>query len=374
MAVRAAVSGIDWAHFERVIDRHRVEGLAWEALSRAGVQLDEAWGEGLRRAAGDVALAGLRLAAETGRLQAALDAAGIANLVLKGATLDVLAWGRVGLKRAWDIDLLVAPADASRARATLEAAGYALEDPADSSEAALAAWVELAKESVFVRRSDALVVELHWRLTDAATLLPGLGVDSPNQTVPVSGGLVLRTLADDELFAYLCVHGASHAWSRLKWLADLAAVLARRDEAGQSRLYRRAVALGAGHCPAAALRLCETLFGLALPADIAADLHANRKAARLAALALEALTGGGGISEVASRPFFTERILLSQFLFADGWRYRRAEWARQWVSLDDRMRLKLPRGLGFLYSALRVPLLLRRRLSRWWPRRGRGRH
>ena len=38
----------------------------------------------------------------------------------------------------------------------------------------------------------------------------------------------MPTLADEPLYAYLCVHGASSAWFRLKWIADLNALLAGR--------------------------------------------------------------------------------------------------------------------------------------------------
>jgi hypothetical protein len=363
-AVRAALGGVDWRRFERVVARHRVEGLAHEALRRAGAVLEPQVDQALGRAAAEIAFDGLRMAAEAVRLQRALDQAGIANLALKGATIDVLAWGRIGLKRAWDIDLLVDAGDAPRARAVLEAAGYDLRDPADSSDAAFAAWVGLAKESVFIHPGSGLVVELHWRLADAAGLLPGLSARSPAQTVRLSQALALRTLAGEELFAYLCVHGASHAWSRLKWLADLGALLAARDDAGRTALYRRALELGAGRCPASALLLCEALLGVPLPAGPAGEIRADRKALALADLALDAMTHGGGGTEIRDRPLFAERILLSHFLFADGWRYRWAEGSRQGVSLDDRMRLRLPPAFAFLYAPIRAPLWLWRRLKR----------
>lgn len=359
-AVSAVVDCVDRAAFHRVLARHRVEGLAHEALVAAGVAPDPV----LRQTAGEIALEGLRLAAETGRLQLALDVAGVANLVLKGATLDVLAWGRIGLKRAWDIDLLVTPDDARRARHVLEGLGYDLRDPADSSDMAFAAWVALAKESVFRHRQSGVVVELHWRLADAATLLPDISARSPAQCVRLSGGLVLRTLASDELFAYLCVHGASHAWSRLKWIADLGALLAREDDGGQIELYRRSLDLGAGNCSAAALQLCEALFGTPPPAALIAEIRPNSKAGKLAALAMDALSHGGGEAEIDTRPLFKDRILLSHFLFADGWRFRLAEWRRQGVSIDDHIRLRLPPWLSFLYGPIRAPLWLWRRIVR----------
>ena len=60
-------------------------------------------------------------------------------------------------------------------------------------------------------------------------LLRQVGLGSPTQEVAVLDGS-LRTLGDKELFAYLCVHGASHCWFRLKWLADLNAWLAAKHE------------------------------------------------------------------------------------------------------------------------------------------------
>ena len=362
-AVRGAAAGVDWPRFGRVVVRHRVEGLAHEALRNAGVAAAPPVADALRRAALEIAVGGLRLAAESQRLQRALDAAGLANLVLKGATLDGLAWGRLGLKRAWDIDLLVLPGDAPAARGVLEAAGYRLADPADADAEGFAIWVSLAKESVFRRDDGGQIAELHWRLTDTARLLPGVTAASPSQSVTLSEGLSLRTLAPDALFAYLCVHGAAHAWSRLKWLADLGALLAGETDEGRAWLYRRAVALGAGRCPASALLLCEILFDLPLPAAVARAIRSDAGARRLAALALDAMAGAGE-AEIDERRFFNDRIILSQLSFAPGWRFRLAEAARQSVSLDDRMTLRLPRALAFLYPLLRAPLWL-------WRRRGR---
>ena len=359
--VRASAVGIDWGRFERVAARHRIEGLVHAALRAAGVALPESAARTLARAAGATARAGLRLAAETGRLQALLDGAAIDNLVLKGATLDILAWGQIGLKRSWDIDLLVSGSRASAALTVLEQEGYRLKSPIHDAPGALETWVGLTKEAVFHHPALDHVVELHWRLADVATLLPGLSVCSNTQTVSLGPTLSLRTLAEDELFAYLCVHGTSHAWSRLKWLADLGALATRYDEAGRERLYRQAAGpLGAGRCPATALLLCERLLGVALPSGCAAEIRADRGAARLARIAIDALTGG----ELSERALGPERVLISYFLFAGGGRFRLAEWNRQWVSLDDRMRLRLPPWLAFIYGVVRIPLWIWRRLRR----------
>src|SRR5690606_15194640 len=80
--------------------------------------------------------------------------------------------------------------------------------------------------------------------------------------------ITLPTLADEELFAYLCVHGASSAWFRLKWIADLAGFLHGRGAQEVDRLADCAAALGAGRAASQALILVRWLFN----GDISDDL------------------------------------------------------------------------------------------------------
>jgi len=361
--VRLASRDIDWDRFARVVARHRIEGLARGALRHADVRPPPEVDQALAAAAADIAYRSLGLAAESARLQSLLDEAAVPSLILKGAALDILAYGVLGLKRAWDIDLLVSPAMTSGACEVLGRAGYDLTRPAGLARAGWETWTALSKECVFTHRDNGVVVELHWRLVDGDALLQGLSAASPAQLVKLSGALSLRTLARDELFAYLCVHGASHGWSRLKWLADLRALIAHETPAGLDRLYRRSLELGAGLCPAQALLLCHRLLGLELATAFERELEADIKTRWLVALAIDAMTGGGE-TETHDRSLGAERILLARFLFAGGWRYRWAEFRRQWISLDDRLRFALPPALHFLYAVIRIPSWFWRRVFR----------
>src|SRR4051812_42610607 len=106
-AVRAAAAGLDWTLVARIAERHRVEGLVWSGLRRAGVAVPEAVGERLAAAAGRIARQNLVLAAESLRLSADLDKGGIRHLFVKGISLGALVYGNIALKMGWDIDLLV---------------------------------------------------------------------------------------------------------------------------------------------------------------------------------------------------------------------------------------------------------------------------
>ena len=358
--VRAAADRVDWAAFAALAKRHRVEGLARDALVRADVQPPSTLAEDLTARAGEIARQGLLMAAQAARLQQTFDAAGIPNLLLKGSALEILAYGRLGLKSAWDIDLVVPAASAVRAREVLEATGFDLRSPASPTLEDFQQWTTLSKECVFAGRDNGIVVELHWRLVEG-DLTPDLSAGSPSQIVQAAPGVTLRTLARDELIAYLMVHGASHGWSRLKWLADLNALLPGGDPPALEAAYRRAVALGAGVCPALALRLCWRLFGLEIAPALQGELDADPKARLLERVALNAMAGGGG-RELADRPFAEDGILMSRMLFDHGWRYRRREFRRQWVSVHDRRHIRLPPALAFLYDVIRAPLWVWRRL------------
>ena len=360
--VRTAADQVDWTTFAALAKRHRVEGLAHDALARARIGPPATVSEALAARASEIARQGLVLAAQAARLQQTFDAAGIPNLLLKGAALEILAYGRLGLKSAWDIDLVVPPESAARARTVLEVAGFELRGPACSTPEDFQEWMTLSKECVFVGRANDIVVELHWRLVDG-DLTPGLSASSPSKIVQAGPGVILRTLARDELIAYLMVHGASHGWSRLKWLADLNALLPQGDPAAIDEVYRSALALGAGVCAALALRLCGRLFRLEVSPNLQRELAAYAKARLLEMVALNAMAGGGG-RELADRTFTEDGIIASRLLFDHGWRYRGREFRRLWVSVHDRRGIRLPQALKFLYDIIRAPSWVWRRLRR----------
>jgi hypothetical protein len=361
----AATRPINWNRLLAIARRQRVEGLVSDALERAEVEPPLAELSALRREAQDIARQNLAFAAESLRIHRLFETAGLTFLFVKGATLDMLAYGTLGLKRARDIDLIIAPEAVEQACAVLAEAGYVriLPGPEVGPEH-FAVWLSLCKESCWKHRSSGIILELHNGLVDNPVLLPGVNAHSPRQQVEIAPGIRLPTLARDELFAYLCVHGATHAWSRMKWIADVAALLKDADGDELERLYARSLDLGAGRCSAQALLLCEFLFALRLPARLSAQLNADRAACWLVQIALRAMGGRHVERELDDTVLGTVPIHLSHFLLAPGWRYKASEVRRKSLSHQDRATIPLPRPLHFLY-----PLLL---LPSWLWRRARG--
>lgn len=347
-----AAAGVDWPAVLGLARRHRVEALVHEASTTAGIDVPPPAAARLAGRSRHIARRNLAMAAEIVRIQRAFDAAGIPLLLLKGVALAQRAYGSFTIKHNRDIDIYVPRECALAVMQRLEAEGYALAEPmVQLNEAQRRMLIVYAREAVLVHRVTRLSVELHWQFTDNPLLLDGLGALPPAQEVALFPGSVVRILARDDLFAYLCVHGASHSWSRLKWLSDLNALVASESDAELVRLYRHARARGAGLCAGQALLLCRDLFARTLPVALDDELMRSgrvRRLVRIAWLALRAPEAGTSFAGKA-RFFFTS------FLLGEDFAYVAAQCRIVSVGLADALRYPLPRRWHFLYLLLRVP-------------------
>lgn len=363
--IAAAAEGVDWRRVVAVARRHRVEGLLVQGLGEAGVPIPGEAGQPLKAAAADIARASLAYAGETIRIQRAMETEGIACVALKGSALELLAYGRLGFKSTKDIDLLVSVESAGRAIEVARAAGYEVTHPPGFSSRQMADWIALGRDCEMHHVGHGLQIELHWRLVDSRFLIPAIGMSSPTQRVAVTPGSAITTLGPQALFSYACVHGATHGWSRLKWLCDLNALLAPLDEQALEGLYRGAVRDGAGLCPAQVLLLCERLFGLRLPPALETELHRNRRARWLARVGLRTLRSGGGETELEDSPLGTSEITLSQFVLPGKLSHILPEIAYKWTRGPDlELFVSLPPDRRWLFTAARI--------RRWLSRRYRG--
>ena len=312
----------DWPGFLQLARRHRVQALAWQSLSEAGVVPPPGVADALCADAGLITEQNLRAAVDSATLLESFGQAGIPLLFVKGLTVSKLAYGHAFLKMSQDVDVLVPGEAIAAAAAELQRLGYRLEIPAVPPQSPrFRSWHARRKELVW-RSPDGLQLELHGRLADSPDLIPGIGIGSPRQSVAVAPGIVLPTLARDELFAYLCVHGASSAWFRLKWITDLAAMLRSCTAQEVERLYDRSQQLGAGRAAAQALLLANRVYGTAAVPGL------NRKTVHrwLAAAAWRQMLRE---KEPTGVFFGTATIHLTQIFLVPGLRSPLRELARQ---------------------------------------------
>lgn len=364
-AVRTAcVDVVDWNRLLWLVERHRVAGLVHDALSSSGDRVPDPVIKRLAAAARRMARSNLVRASESIRLHRLFDAAGIPSMTVKGIALAQLAYGSLSIKHTRDIDMLVPPDHALQALQVLEAEGYVLCSPArDLGPAQRRALVRYAREVEVVQPGTGVHVELQWRLTGNGNLLKGIDARSPTQTVGLPDGTAIPTLTDEDLFAFLCVHGAHHLWSRLKWLVDLNAFVVRSGGADAvARYYRHAQDRGAGLCAGQALLLCRDLLQSPLPADLEAELAGDKRLPALVSVALQALADPVPDSVPGRDVGRVVRGAAVQYLYGRGWRFLLAQLRAQLVGAGDIVQLPLPGALQFLYPLVRLPLWLGRRL------------
>jgi hypothetical protein len=350
----------------RVARRHQVSALVAARLAEAGQPVPEP----LRSQADTAQRRALRQLALSLDLVAVLERADIRPVLLKGVALSQRAFGSPLLRGAVDIDLLVRPHDVSAAWQALADAGLRqINPPAPLEGARLALFCRAAKDSLHRHPDGGPVLELHWRLADEMSE-PLMPADTELTIIALAPGKSVRMLDDPNLFLYLCTHGAAHGWARLKWLADVAALLHDSPDQGQA-LWLHAASHGGAIAAGSAIILAQELFGLAPPPGFRAPR--GLRIAVLLWLARRILRAGKGARELEATPWRGWAEMLAKMLVASGRRGRMAVLQRIVFAGEDIARVPLPKGLIWLYPVLRVPLLVRRRTARWRRLRGIGR-
>jgi hypothetical protein len=353
---------IDWPHFLRIVNRHRIAGLANHALAASDhrsvppeVML------ALQNSAGAMARQGLYAASEVSRLTAVLQDAGIPCVVLKGAPLAVLAYQNLGIRHSKDNDLLVSPRDVRKADVALLSAGYTRVRPGSSvDEKHVELYIRHNKEFEYLHNKTGQSVELHSRLHNNRAFGRMLDIGDGEQkwqSVELGGGRRVDTLCEDDLLEYLCAHGSSHTWFRLKWLADVGALLAKSPDAS-SRLLEKALSQGTERSAMQGLILCHHFWNTPLPPQMRSDGWQLRG---MVWMAYAAMSGDNAVKEPKDRRFGTTLNSMSLYLLNSSPRYLCHQLLHDLLLPVGRERL--PARLRFLYPLLRLPIWVVRKLG-----------
>ena len=353
----AASISIDWDLFVRIAHRHRIDGLTFQALDAASIVLPEIARVALKSAAERQAHKSLIFAGETIRVTRALQEAGIPVACLKGATLSMQAFGDLGIRHCRDIDLLIVSEHALKADEILASLGYQLEMPiGPHSLKQKQHWIQHRKHFEY-KSGNGIPLELHWQLFDNRSLLPAEFASHSWVDVPVFGASSLQTLSLPDLLLYLCVHGANHMWFRLKWLADMQALLQQNGADAVKRLQADAIAHDCERPVAQTLILLQILFGANYPVR-----PVDAGTSTLVHDALNAMTSGDGAAELETVPFGTSRIAMARYRLKRDWKFWLYEANSLLTDERDRNNIRLPHSMRFLLPLLRLPLWIGRRI------------
>ena len=199
----------DWDGAARFAIAEGVAPLVYHTLREAGLALPASAQAALRAAYYCTAQRNLLLARELETALGALEAAGVATILLKGAALTQSVYINPALRPMGDLDLLVQPQDIPAALDALIALGYHNTSP----EARPGDAAKFENELLLQRpEPDHAPIELHWSLFDAPFYQHRLPIERFWETAqPVQvGAASTRVLCPPSQILHLCGHLLLH--------------------------------------------------------------------------------------------------------------------------------------------------------------------
>jgi hypothetical protein len=283
-------AGIDWDAFLALVGRHGIPVQALTVLRRClGDEMPERpyrelLGRGRRKA-----LTSTVQMAELVRINRLLRTHGIHIIPLKGVCLSRKLYGAPGVRASGDMDVLIRPENLSAADRLLSELGY--RNIYDLTERQTAAYLAHAHHVVYCHEESGQQLELHWR-THFWTHGEMEEFWRGRENVEMMGE-PFTFLEDSMLFLFLCDHGSRHAWYRMKWVSDIAMMLAGKYIHDWDPVLALAERLGLRRVVAQASLLVFWLYGIPLPSQLSALIAAENEAVWLTKKAVFALIAGG---------------------------------------------------------------------------------
>lgn len=276
----AALNAAQGAQMLEFAERHGITPLLCRALPAEAASLPalaplyERYGRGVHEA--------LLLAGTMVQLGKLLEAAGIPTIPFKGPALAAYAYGDLALRPAGDLDLLIRQCDFARARELMLAQGFepALQLSAQEEQR----YLDEHNDFAFVHPGNKLVVELQWRVMQTPFAFPP-DVDAWWARLG-SAELAhhsVRAFTPEDLLLILCVHGGKHAWERLLWISDIAALLRTQPQLNWARVFGLARSYQSTRMVLIGLLLAHQLCGAPMPEVVVAEAELDAGAVRLAA-------------------------------------------------------------------------------------------
>ncbi|HVJ09541.1 MAG TPA: nucleotidyltransferase family protein [Acidisarcina sp.] len=284
---------IDWQEFLEMVVLHRLGPIVYHNLLHYAPDcVPDDIKLVLEQQASSRSMAVFQDLAEVFRLIRLFADASIGMRVLKGLPLAILAYGDAGLRDPGDTDLLIAERDIVAADELLQKAGYIrIEPDVKLTPRRFTYYVRHWKDFVYEHSVRGNAVELHWRLTRNRAM-PGTELTRPESLSLVKvGSGEIPALAFDDLFLYLCLHGALDGWMRLKSLADIVAICRNMEPEEIERLANQAQRLGLLPEMTAGLRLATRIFGVRIEGPgLLPDSHPAVR--RILKFSLQAISAG----------------------------------------------------------------------------------
>jgi len=267
---------VDWASLVDLATREGTASLLHWHLRRLDLlqRLPPDARNRLTHVASGVWARGAVLAASWGEAVSALRQAGVETLTLKGMVLAHTVYPDPGLRPMADLDLLVRPADRTRAVEALTSLGYRTPGPQAERHAASRCFAELVRGGV--------LVDLHWDVArylrfDGVVRVDHDGLWRRARPLVLAEGRSLA-LCPEDMLLHLALHlTLGSDFARVLWYADIDALIRRyTGELDWERVVDEARRWRIRALLDWTLKVVHASFGTPLPPGLAARLAPGR--------------------------------------------------------------------------------------------------
>jgi Uncharacterised nucleotidyltransferase/Transglutaminase-like superfamily len=241
--------------------------------------------------------------------------------IFKGIPLSMIAFQDPTLRDLGDIDLLVAEKDIFRAGDILRAHDYRRFEPRGRlTPRRLRSYIAHQKDFSYEHPAAGVVIDLHWRLFRNQFLPANAGLAEVGVDWLLLGSERVPTLPVSRLLLYLCVHGALDGWLRLKWLADIGALLRTMTTEQLEATAEMAAQQQALPALSAAVYLCQDMLGgsFSMPAGCLA--RSDRRVVRIVDFGKRLMTSNQ--YRPVREQISSARWFLNEFRLHASWNYR----------------------------------------------------
>lgn len=201
---------------------------------------------------------------------------------LKGNVLSQIIYDNDCSRQSKDIDILVNKDNIDTAEEILFRLGYEKDSNFRFfSSLQKKIYMNISKDYVYYHPVTGICIELHWDLTEYSKE-KSLLLRQTKQTVLIEG-VAIPTLSQENLFIYLCAHGALTYWSRLRWLIDIRDFIVKYGvNLNWEYILSTANYIGFDRCVGQACYLLNYLFQVPVPPPIGTYLVKEKSIKKLA--------------------------------------------------------------------------------------------
>jgi hypothetical protein len=363
---------LNWQTWLNLVDRHRVAPLIWHSLNKLDDRLiPEPTFDALQQRIKLNTKHTLFQTIELAKLVRLFEKAGLLIMSFKGPALAIQAYGNLALRHAGDLDLLlIEPSAVWEADRLLTEAGYIRPElNFELTPRQKSVYLKIFHHLVYTSKGLELPIELHWRWTYNPYLFP-LSIKEvwQKRELITFANTLVPTMPREDILLYLCVHGANHAWARLKYLCDIPVLMDNGFSNDIEQLLARARQLGVLNMVTQGFMMAHQVLNMPLPPAISAQAHPTVQ--RLVNVAQQVLREDESYWNnkkplaLVKKPARVLRVFNYSFKLRPALKYKLYYLYLRSTSYLDWSLIRIPDRLFFLYWVLRPFLWLVRHFKK----------